>query len=84
MAQHVDLTSKLPRPHSDQASTGCSGTSLIDRGPTAQARVPKGSTANVLVPDPIGHPERSSCLCPMIQSIFDHIRGTNTILGRWS
>ena len=73
MAQDVGLTSKLPRAHSDQASTGCSGTSWIDRGPTAQARAPKGSTANVLVPDPIGHPERSSGPCPMVQSIFDHI-----------
>ena len=78
------FTSKLPRPYSEQASTGNGGTSLIHRGPTAQPKVPKGSTANVLVLDPTGHPERSSCPGPMVQSIFDDIRGTNTILGRWS
>ncbi|KAK3515662.1 hypothetical protein QTP70_026420 [Hemibagrus guttatus] len=59
--ESVDSASKFHRSQSSPASVGCAGqTSPIHGGLTSQLTGPKGSAANILVPDPTAHLQGSS------------------------
>lgn len=60
--------SRIPGSHSDWASAGCAITGQSHRGPTLQPTAPKGSHANILLPDTqrrscVHDPIRPSCFC---------------------
>ncbi|KAK3517616.1 hypothetical protein QTP70_013286 [Hemibagrus guttatus] len=74
---------KLPknRSQSSPAPVGCAGQTSLS--PTSQLTGLKGSTANILVPDPTAHLQGSSGVHASTgQDCFGSKMGTNTILGR--
>lgn len=74
---------QIPQISINQSSVGCAGqTRPIHGGPSWQV---KRSAANILVPDPTAHLQRSSGVHASTgQGCFGSKRGTDTIFGRWS